>query len=119
MEGVDVPFNKVQELSGEQVYSHIKKSFIKHKGADAIYMLGSGWRTLHIVDMLERDLGIPVVHPVTARHGLSDFLREWCFGLQPACNHAPFARKNVSPHKKGKMATFHRQTALPRFGRAY
>ena len=67
MEGVDVPFNKVQELSGEQVYSHIKKSFLKHKGADAIYMLGSGWRTLHIVDMLEKDLGIPVVHPVTAR----------------------------------------------------
>jgi maleate isomerase len=67
MEGVEVPFNKVQELSGEQVYSHIKKSFIKHKGADAIYMLGSGWRTLHIVDMLERDLGVPVVHPVPAR----------------------------------------------------
>ena len=62
-----MPFNKVQELSGEQVYAHIKKAFVKHKGADAIYMLGSGWRTLHIVDMLERDLGIPVVHPVTAR----------------------------------------------------
>jgi len=62
-----VPFNKVQELSGEQVYTHIKKSFLKHKGADAIYMLGSGWRTLHILDMLERDLGVPVVHPVPAR----------------------------------------------------
>jgi maleate cis-trans isomerase len=30
-------------------------------------MLGWGWRTLDIVDMLERDLGVPVVHPVTAR----------------------------------------------------
>jgi maleate isomerase len=67
MEGVDVPFNMVQELSGEQVYAHIKKHFLKHKGADAIYMLGSGWRTLHIVDLLEQDLGVPVVHPVTAR----------------------------------------------------
>jgi maleate isomerase len=67
MEGIDVPFNMVQELSGEQVYAHVKKHFLKHGGADAIYMLGSGWRTLHIVDLLEQDLGVPVVHPVTAR----------------------------------------------------
>lgn len=67
MEGVETPFNKVQELSGEQVYAHIKKHFLAQKGADAIYMLGSGWRTLHIIDLLEKDLGVPVVHPVTAR----------------------------------------------------
>jgi maleate isomerase len=67
MEGIDVPFNKAQELSGEQVYAHIKAHFLKHKGADAIYMLGSGWRTLHIVKLLEDDLQVPVVHPVTAR----------------------------------------------------
>ena len=67
MEGIEVPFNKAQELSGEQVYSHIKKHFLRCKGADAIYMLGSGWRTLHIVQLLEDDLGVPVVHPVTAR----------------------------------------------------
>jgi len=67
MEGIDVPFDKVQELSGEQVYGHIKRSFLKHKGADAIYMLGSGWRTLDIIETLERDLQTPVVHPVTAR----------------------------------------------------
>ena len=67
MEGVEVPFNKAQELSGEQVYAHIKKSFKQHKGGDAIYMLGSGWRTLHIIDLLEQDLGVPVVHAVTAR----------------------------------------------------
>jgi maleate isomerase len=67
MAGVDVPFNKVQELQGEQVYAHIKKHFLASKGADAIYMLGSGWRTLHIIEMLEQDLGVPVVHPVPAR----------------------------------------------------
>ena len=67
MDGIDVPFNKVQELSGEQVYAHIKKNFLKHKGADAIYMLGSGWRTLNIIDMLEKDLEVPVIHPVPAR----------------------------------------------------
>ena len=67
MEGIEVPFDKVQELSGEQVYGFIKRHFLKHKGADAIYMLGSGWRTLNIIKTLEQDLQVPVVHPVTAR----------------------------------------------------
>jgi maleate isomerase len=67
MEGIDVPFNQVQNLSGEQVYAHIKKNFLKAKGADAIYMLGSGWRTLNIIETLEQDLQVPVVHPVPAR----------------------------------------------------
>jgi maleate isomerase len=67
MAGINVPFNKVQELSGEQIYAHIKKSFLASKGGDAIYMLGSGWRTLPIIEILEQDLGVPVVHPVTAR----------------------------------------------------
>jgi maleate isomerase len=67
MEGIDVPFNEAQNLAGEQVYAHIKRNFLKHKGADCIYMLGSGWRTLDIIEMLEQDLQVPVVHPVTAR----------------------------------------------------
>ena len=67
MTGIDVPFDKVQELSGEQVYAHMKRNFLKSKGADAIYMLGSGWRTLEIIQTLEQDLQVPVVHPVTAR----------------------------------------------------
>src|SRR5262245_30467271 len=67
MEGIDVPFDKVQELSSHQVYAHIKRNFLKAKGADAIYMLGSGWRTLDIIETLEQDLQVPVVHPVTAR----------------------------------------------------
>jgi len=67
MDGIDVPFDKVQELASQQIYAHIKRSFLKHKGADAIYMLGSGWRTLDIIQTLEQDLQVPVVHPVTAR----------------------------------------------------
>ena len=67
MEGIDVPFSKVQELSSHQVYAHIKRNFLRAKGADAIYMLGSGWRTLDIIETLEQDLQVPVVHPVTAR----------------------------------------------------
>ncbi len=67
MAGIDVPFDKVQQLSGEQIYEHIKKNFLARKGADAIYMLGSGWRSLDIVAVLEADLSVPVIHPVTAR----------------------------------------------------
>lgn len=67
MAGIDVPFEKVQELPAEMIYDHIKRQFLKAKGGDAIYMLGSGWRTLNIIDTLEQDLGVPVVHPVTAR----------------------------------------------------
>ncbi len=67
MAGIDVPFDKVQTLSGEQIYDHIKSNFLKQKGGDAIYMLGSGWRTLDIIHLLEQDLSVPVIHPVTAR----------------------------------------------------
>jgi maleate isomerase len=67
MEGIDVPFDKVQELASHQVYAHIKRAFLRAKGADAIYMLGSGWRTLDIIALLEQDLQVPVVHPVPAR----------------------------------------------------
>ena len=67
MAGIDVPFDKVQQLSGEQIYEHIKAAFLKQKGADAIYMLGSGWRSLDIVSVLEQDLSVPVIHPVCAR----------------------------------------------------
>jgi maleate isomerase len=67
MEGIEVPFDKAQELSGEMVYAFIKKLFLRVGGADAIYMLGSGWRTLHVIHLLEQDLETPVVHPQPAR----------------------------------------------------
>lgn len=67
MEGVDVPFEDVGKLSPQEVYAHIKKIFLAHKGAEGIYLLGSGWRVLEVIDLLEQDLGVPVVHPVPAR----------------------------------------------------
>jgi maleate isomerase len=67
MEGISVPFEDVGRLSGEEVYAHTKKAFVKNPGAEAIYMLGSGWRTLNIIATLEQDLRVPVVHAVPAR----------------------------------------------------
>ncbi len=68
MGGIDVHFDDVNKLSPEAVYAYVKRLFLKHrKSAQGIYLLGSGWRVLEVVDLLERDLGVPVVHPVPAR----------------------------------------------------
>lgn len=67
MEGISVAFEDVGRLSSQEVYAHTRKAFLKHQGADAIYMLGSGWRTLDIIHLLEEDLQVPVVHAVPAR----------------------------------------------------
>ena len=67
MEGISVPFADVGRLSPQEVYAFIKAEFLKHPGADAIYLLGTGWRVLDMVKVLEQDLEVPVVHPVPAR----------------------------------------------------
>jgi maleate isomerase len=67
MEGIATAFQDVGQLSSHEVYAHVKKCFLKHPKAEAIYLLGSGWRVLPIIDTLEQDLGVPVVHPVPAR----------------------------------------------------
>ena len=62
-----VPAAERRGITAEQVYAHVKRAFLKHRKADAIYLLGTGWRVLPIIDLLEQDLGVPVVHPVPAR----------------------------------------------------
>ena len=68
MDGIDVAFDDVGALSPEVVYAHVKKTFLKHrKEAQGVYLLGSGWRVMGILETLEQDLGVPVIHPVPAR----------------------------------------------------
>ncbi len=67
MEGIDVPFADVGRLSPQEVYAFVKAEYLKHPEADAIYLLGTGWRVLNMVEVLEQDLQVPVVHPVPAR----------------------------------------------------
>jgi maleate cis-trans isomerase len=67
MEGLTVPFEDVGQLSPYEVYAHVKKAFLRHPGAEGLYLLGSGWRVMEVLEMLEQDLGVPVVHPITAR----------------------------------------------------
>ena len=62
MEPIDVPFDRVAEISVEMLYAHVKRLFRAHPGADGIYIQGGGWQTARVVAMLERDLEVPVVH---------------------------------------------------------
>jgi maleate isomerase len=57
----------VQTLSGTEVYRFIKKMFLANRGAEGIYILGPAWRTLDIIEMLEQDLGVPVIHAIPAQ----------------------------------------------------
>lgn len=67
MQGVDVDFAKVQTLASTEIYRSIKKMFLSNPTAEAIYILGPAWRTLDIIEPLERDLGVPVVHHLPAQ----------------------------------------------------
>jgi maleate isomerase len=67
MEGMSVSFEDVGRLASQEIYAHTRKAFLKIQGAEGIYMLGTGWRCLDIIHLLEQDLQVPVVHPVPAR----------------------------------------------------
>ena len=67
MEGIDAPFADVPKVPPEQIFEFMKKIAAKHAGAEGIYMLGSAWKTLDIIDRLEKTLNLPVVHPGPAR----------------------------------------------------
>lgn len=66
MRPIEVPFDRVGQLTPEEVYTHIKKMFLTSRGADGIYIQGGGWRVAPIIDRLECDLGVPVVISSTA-----------------------------------------------------
>jgi maleate cis-trans isomerase len=67
MEGMKVDFADVGRLAPTEIYAHTHQAFLKHPDADGIYMLGTGWRCLDVIHLLEEDLQVPVVHAVPAR----------------------------------------------------
>jgi maleate cis-trans isomerase len=68
MEGIKVEFKEVPKLSPQAIFDHIKKLVEANPRAQGIYMLGSAWRTLEIIEPLETELKLPVVHPMPARN---------------------------------------------------
>jgi maleate isomerase len=67
MQGMDVPFDRVHLIASHEVYAIVRQLARQHRDADVIYILGAGMRILDIIEMLEEDLGMPVVQSVTAR----------------------------------------------------
>ncbi len=63
MEGMDLSFNfkAVGDIPATEVYAFAKKTFFKMGGADVVYLLGSGWSVLPIIEKLEQDLRTPVI----------------------------------------------------------
>ena len=62
MEPIEVPFEDVGQISTKSLYAHTKKLWRENPGADGIYVHGGGWQTVQVVEMLEKDLQVPVVH---------------------------------------------------------
>jgi maleate cis-trans isomerase len=62
MEPIDVPFDEVAQISTERLYMHVKMLWRKHPDADGVYIQGGGWQTTRVVEILEKDLQVPVVH---------------------------------------------------------
>src|SRR6266550_3690371 len=67
MEGMDVDFKAIAEVPRETISAFITKKFAEHKGADAVYILGSGLEALPLIAPLERALKVPVVQAIAAR----------------------------------------------------
>ena len=67
MAGMDVAFQEVPRLPWEDVHRFIRDHVTPHRNADALYMLGPAWRTLDKVEVMEKELGIPVIHHIPAQ----------------------------------------------------
>jgi len=62
MEPMKASFAGASHLSPHSVYAHIRKTFLAHPEADGIYIQGNAWRVLSVIEMVERDFGVPVAH---------------------------------------------------------
>ena len=69
IQSIGVKHAEVGRLDSKNVYSFIKQIYLKHQDQDiqGIYLFGSGWPVLDIVQILEQDLQVPVIQAVAAR----------------------------------------------------
>jgi maleate cis-trans isomerase len=67
MECVPGEFAMARQITSGDVYAYAKQALRQHPSAEGIYLLGSGWSVLDVIEEIEQDLRIPVVHPVPAR----------------------------------------------------
>ena len=58
----------VYDLTTAEIRDRIIEAFGREPaGAQALYILGSGWRVLDVIEDLEAALDVPVLHPVVVR----------------------------------------------------
>jgi maleate isomerase len=67
LEKLPGPWEEVGRLSSKDIYHQTKKLFLTHSKADGIYFQGGKLRILDIIEELEQDLGVPVIHPGVAQ----------------------------------------------------
>jgi maleate cis-trans isomerase len=67
VEGFPAAFTDIGSVSPYEAYAFARKLYIKYSECDGICLIGSGWRVLDVVPLLEQDLQIPVVCAVAAR----------------------------------------------------
>src|SRR5258706_700096 len=63
LEKLPGPWEEVGRLSSKDIYLQAKRLFLRHLDADGIYFQGGKLRILDIIEALEEDLGVPVIHP--------------------------------------------------------
>ena len=63
LEKLPGPWEEVGRLSSRDIYLQAKKLFLRQPDADGIYFQGGKLRILDIIEQLEGDLGVPVIHP--------------------------------------------------------
>jgi maleate isomerase len=66
-EGFPVKFLDIGSVSPHEVYAFARTLHCKFPESDGLCLIGSGWRVLDAVPMLEQDLNISVVCAVAAR----------------------------------------------------
>lgn len=66
------PLMALDEVTGDQVYRYCKSGIARLSGSvDALYINGGGWEVAPILELLESDLGIPVIWALAAEMWLA------------------------------------------------
>src|SRR4030095_1935651 len=67
VEGFPVAFSDIGSVSPQEAYAFARTLFLKHPRSDGICFIGSGWRVLDAVPLVEQDFQIPAVCAVADR----------------------------------------------------
>lgn len=58
---LEATWEGISNVSVEQTYAFIKQAVLSHKNCGGVYTMGSINKGLRVTDMLEQDLGIPII----------------------------------------------------------